>query len=153
MDGPQITINYSPKVDLRIKCVKAERYRQVGWVEYRFEVKCRLPHPSGTFEYFASDLCFDQDSFIRFCEELRAMQQGARNVAALKNVGEMLELRLKLASRKLQADLKIREYIAPHMATLSSTFELDYDLFVNKLLREIERFVDELRCVEPDEVG
>jgi len=38
-------------------------------------------------------------------------------------------------------------------ATLASSLEVDYDLFVNKLVGEVERFVGELRLVEPDEVG
>jgi hypothetical protein len=92
-------------------------------------------------------------SFARFGQELHGIQQGARNDAVLKAVAEMLELRLQGNSRKLQAELKIREYIAPHVATLTSTLEVDYDLFVNKLVGEFENFVSDLRLLEPDEVG
>jgi hypothetical protein len=152
MDGPQITINYSPQLDLRIKCVKAQRYRQAGGVDYQFEVKCRPPHPSGMFEYSASDVHFDLDSWTSFLKDLRGLHHGTGNLAVLQSVSE-IELRLELISRKLVADLRIREFIAPHMAILTSRFELDYDLFINKLMHETERFVDELRCLEPDEVG
>ena len=150
---PQIVINYSPKLDLRITCVSALRYRQAGWVEHRFEVKCRLRHPSGNSEYSVANLCFDADSFARFGQELRSIQRGTGNQAALNSVGEMLELCLTGDSRGLQAKLTIREISAAHMTTLTSTLEVDYDLFVNKLAGEIDSFVSDLRLVEPDEVG
>lgn len=152
-DWPQIAINYSPKLDLRLRCVSAHRIRQAGWVEYRFEVKCRLPHPSGSFEYSAADLCFDIESFARFGQELLGIQQGKGNQAELKSAGEMLALRLAGNSRKFHAELKIREYLAPHVATLTSVLEVDYDLYVNKLAREVESFVAELRRVVPDDIG
>jgi hypothetical protein len=152
-DLPQITINYSPKLDLRIQCVRAERYRHVGHVEHRFEVKCRLRHPSGTFEYFVADLCFDLDSFSRFEEDLRGIQRGEGNRASLRNVGDMMVLSLAGSPRHFQAELKIREYMAPHITTLTSTLDVDYDLFVNKLATEMQRFASDLRLVQPDEVG
>ncbi len=86
-----------------------------------------------------SNLCFDINSFVRFAEGLHGIQQGTSQVAILSSLGEMLELRLERISRKLQADLKIREYLAPDMATLTANFEVDYDLFVNKLLCEVEK--------------
>jgi hypothetical protein len=152
-DLPQITINYSPKLDLRIQCVRSERYRHVGHVEHRFEVKCRLRHPSGTFDYSVPDLCFDVDSFTRFGEELRSIQQGKGDRAALRNVGDMMVLSVAGRARHFQAELKIREYLAPHVTTLTATLEVDYDLFVNKLATEMERFASDLRQIEPDEVG
>jgi len=152
-DGPQIVINYSPELDLRIRCVSACHYRDAGGEEYRFEVKCRLRHPSGSFEYSCADLCFDINSFARFEQELRNVQQGAGDQAALKNVGERFVLRLTGNSRELQAELAIREYIAPRLATLTATIDVDYDLFVNKLVGEVGRFVAELRDVEPEDVG
>ena len=152
-DLPQITINYSPKLDLRIACVRAERYRPTGRIEYYFEVKCKLCHSSGKFEYSAAELCMDPDSFARFAKELHSVQQGGRKDAVLEGVTEMLELRLAGNPRKIQAELKIREYVSHHMATLTAVLDVDYDLFVNKLAQEVERFVAELRCVEPDDVG
>ena len=152
-DLPQIVIHHSPQFDLRFACLKAERRRPTGRVEYHFEGKCRLRHPSGPFDYTAADLNMDPDSFARLAQDLRAIQQGTRDDPVLKALPEMFELRLERSSSKLKADLKIREYIAPHVATLTAIFDVDYDLFVNKLLGEIEKFVGELRRVEPDEVS
>jgi hypothetical protein len=61
----------------------------------------------------------------------------------------MVVLRLEGNSRKLEATLDIKEYLAPKVATLKATFEVEYDLFVNKLSGEIERFMEDLRNVEP----
>lgn len=152
-DLPQITINYSPKLDLHIQCVRAERYRHVGHVEHRFEVKCRLRHSSGTFEYLVVDLCFDLDSFSRFAEELRRIQRGEGDRADLRSVGDMLVLSLTGSPRHFQAELRIREYMGAHATTLTSTLDVDYDLFVNTLATEMERFASDLRLVQPDEVG
>jgi hypothetical protein len=147
LDGPQIVINYSPEMDLRIKCVRVERVYGPS-LDHHFEIRWVIRHPSGSFEYSASDLYFTVESFDRFAEELRGIQQGTGRGAALKNLDEMFVLRLARAGMRFQADLHIREYVPPHIVTLASTLELDYDLFVNKLLREIQRFVDELRSVE-----
>jgi hypothetical protein len=146
---PEIIINYSPMLDLRITLVRAQSYEGISLPEYFFEVDCRLRHPSGSFTYSVSDLCFDPKSFVRFSEELRGLQQGLRQEAALKNVGEMMILSLKGNSHELLATLYISEYLAPRMATLNASFEVDYDLFVNKLRGEIDRFVEEIRQVEP----
>jgi hypothetical protein len=35
------------------------------------------------------------------------------------------------------------------MATLNATLEVDYDLFVNKLRGEVDRFIEELRAIQP----
>ena len=93
LDGPQIIINDSPQMDLRIKCVRAQRVYG-SLVDHRFEVKCTIRHPSGHFEYTASDLWLDIESFSRFVEELLGAQQGTHTGATLKNVGEMFELHL-----------------------------------------------------------
>jgi len=108
-----------------------------------------LRHPTGSFTYDVSNLCFEPEAFARFSQELQRLQQGLRQEAALKNVGDMMTLRLEGDSRKLFATLDIREYLAPSMATLNATFEVDYDLLVNKLRGEIDRFVEEIRQVEP----
>ncbi len=117
---------------------------------------CRLRHPTGTCSYSANDLYFDLESFERFSEELQRLQQGLRQEAELKDVGQMVALRLAGDSRKLLATLDVREYLAPSMATLNATFEVDYDLFVNKLRREIDRFVEDIRQAElpnPERAG
>ena len=145
---PELVINYAPELDLRIAFASAQGYGEVALPEYRFEVECRLRHSTGSFTYSVSNLCFDLESFARFSRELGGLQQGLRQDAALRNVGEMMILRLEGNSRKLQATLDVREYLAPSMASLHAAFDVDYDLFVNKLRREIDRFIEELRQVE-----
>ncbi len=137
-------------LDLRITLVRAQGYEGISLPEYFFEVDCRLPHPTGSFTYSFSHLCFEPRSFTTFSEELRGLQQGLRGEATLKNVGEMMVLSLKGNSRELLATLDIREYLPPSTWTLSATLEVDYDLFVNKLCREVDRFVAEIREVRPE---
>ena len=146
---PEVVINYSPMLDLRITLASVQGYGEVSRPEYRFEVDCCLRHATGCFTYSVSNLCFEPESFSRFSGELQSLQQGLRQEAALKNVGEMMVLRLAGDSRKLLATLDIRESLAPSTATLNATFEVDYDLFVNKLRGEIDRFVAEILQVPP----
>jgi hypothetical protein len=149
LDGPELVINYDPALDLRITCISALAYPGISLPEYFFEVDCCLRHPTGRFSYFGNKLCFDVQSFAQFAEQLREIQQGLRQEAALRNVGEMMVLRLEGTSRRLRAKVQIREYMAPSTAALSATLEVEYDLFVNKLREEIDRFVEELERVEP----
>jgi hypothetical protein len=67
----------------------------------------------------------------------------------LKNVGEMMVLQLEGDARKLVARLNIREYLAPSIAQLDASFDVDYDLFVNQLPGKIAGFVEELHQIEP----
>jgi hypothetical protein len=62
----------------------------------------------------------------------------------------MKVLRLEGNSRKFLATLDIREYLAPSMPTLNAPIELDYDLFVNKLRAEIDRFAEGIRHAGQD---
>jgi len=62
----------------------------------------------------------------------------------------MMVLRLEGNSRELLATLDIREYLAPAMATLNATIEVDHEFFVNKLWAEIDRFVEGIRQADPD---
>jgi hypothetical protein len=146
---PQVVINYSPKLDLRIALVAAQGYGGIAHPDYRFAVECRLLHPTGSFSYSANDLYFDLESFENFSAELQGMQQGLRKQAALKDVSQIVTLRLEGNSRALRATLDIRESLTPTMATLSASFDVEYDLFVNKLRGEIDRLVEDLRTVEP----
>jgi len=149
LNRPEIVINYSPKLDLRIALVEVQSHEEVSLPECFFEVDCRLRHPSGTFTYCFSHLCFEPKSFARFSEELRSLQQGLGKEAALKNVGEMMVLSIKGDTRDLLVTLDVREYLPPSSWTLNATLEVDYDLFVNKLRGEIDRFVEEIHQVEP----
>jgi len=136
-------------LNLRITLASAESQGNQAWIEHRFEVDCRLRHPTGSFTYSVSNLCFDVKSFDRFSQQLRELQQGARQDAALRNVGDMMVLQLEGNSRNFMATLNIREYLAPTMASLNAKIEVDYDLLVNKLPGEIDRFVEEILLIEP----
>ena len=117
---PELVINYSPQLDLR-----------------------------GTFGYSAHNLYFGLDGFERFAEELQRLQQGLTQEAVLKDPGEMVVLRLERKNNTLLATFDIREYRPPSLAKLHVVLEVDYDLFVNKLKRELDRFLAELRECKP----
>jgi hypothetical protein len=149
LKGPQLSINYTPELDLSLMCVRVQKYEVVS-PEYRFEVKCRIRHPTGHFEYFAEDICFEPDSITHFAEELHNIQRGNADSAALKNVGEMLVFQLDRSGRQLLLRLSIRESIPPgRLASLTMTLDADYDLFVNKLGQKVEEFIADLREVRP----
>jgi hypothetical protein len=152
--GPQLSINYSPEFELCLTCVRAQEYQAAGFVEYRFETKCRFRHPTGYFEYFAGDLCFDPGGFAHFSEELHNMRQGTTDHAALKNVGDMLVLQLDRTGRKLRLKISVREYLPPdELGSLSVAVDVDYDLFVNKLPQEVEEFLVDLRSMEAEKLS
>jgi hypothetical protein len=145
---PELVVNYDARLDLRIKLASVNRQGGFVATEYRFEVDCQLRHATGSFSYVAKDLCYEAESFERFSWELEQMRRGQNNNATLRSVGEMMVLRLEGDSRGLQAQLEIREYLAPTMARLSAALQVDYDLFVNKLQAEVERFAAELKSLE-----
>ena len=152
LDWPQLQIDFSPELDFHLVCITAQQYK-VGFVEYFFEVKCHVRHPSGHFEYFVDHLCFQPDDFTEFAAGLRAMQRGTASHAVLKNVGDMLVLQLDLSERKLRLTLKIKEYMPPDgSADLNVSIDADYDLFVNKLVSSVEEFVRDLRRVQPEKL-
>jgi hypothetical protein len=146
---PALIINYSPQLDLRITFAEAVHYGGLACPDYRFEMNCCWRHPSGTFGYSADNLYFGLDGFERFAEELQRLQQGLRREAALKDPGEMVVLRLGRKANALWASFDIREYLPPSVAQLHVALEVDYDLFVNKRKREVDRFLDELREIKP----
>lgn len=149
LNGPQLSINYAPELDLALTCIKAQRY-EVASPEFRFEVHCRIRHPTGHFEYFAKNLCFAPDGFARFAEELHSIERGAADSAALKSVGEMLVFQLDRKGRKLSLSLSIREVLPPgKQVSLIMAIEADYDLLINKLGRKVEEFLADLRQVTP----
>jgi hypothetical protein len=152
LDWPQLHIEFSPEIDFHLVCVIAQQYK-IGFAEYFFEVKCHVRHPSGYFEYFVDHLCFQPDAFTAFAAGLRCMQQGKANRATLENVGEMLVFQIETRARKLLLTLNIKEYMPPEgSAGLSLSINVDYDLFVNKLVSSVEEFVKNLRGVELEKV-
>jgi|SRR5579864_667454 len=146
---PELFINYSPQLDLRITFAEAVHYGGLARPDYRFEMNCCWRHPSGTLGYSADNLYFGLDGFERFAEELHRLQQGLRQEAALKDPGETVVLRLERKNNILLANFDIREYLPPSLAKLHVVLEVDYDLFVNKLKREVDRFLDQLREIKP----
>ena len=146
---PALIINYSPQLDLRITFAEAVHYGGLARPDYRFEMTCSWRHPSGTFSYSADNLYFGLDGFERFAEELQRLQQGLRQEAALKDPGEMVVLRLERKGNTLWANFDIREFLPPSVAQLHVVLEVDYDLFVNKLKSEVDRFVEQVREIRP----
>jgi hypothetical protein len=149
LNGPQLSINYAPELDLSLTCVKVHKYA-VASPEYRFKVNCRISHPTGHFEYSARDLCFEPAGFARFAEGLHGIEQGAADSAALMSVGEMLVFQLDRSGGKWSLKLSIREALPPgKLASLTMAVEADYDLLINKLGRKVEDFIANLREVAP----
>jgi hypothetical protein len=146
---PALTINYSSQLDLRITLAEAVHYGGLARPDYRFEMNCCWRHPSGTLGYSADNLYFGLDGFERFAEELQRLQQGLTQEAALKDPGEMVVLRLERKGNTLWANFDIREHLPPSVAQLHVVLEVDYDLFVNKLKSEVDRFVEEVREIKP----
>ena len=142
---PELIINYAPEVDLRFTFKEFVNYDGAATPDYRFEIDCCVRRPMSTLRYTASKIYFELKALKRFQEQLDAMRQGLAKEASLSDPGELVVFRLEGDSRKLLARLDIREYLA----TLHETFEVDYDLFVNKLLREVGRFLEELGQIEP----
>ena len=153
LDWPQLQIDFAPELDFLLVCVSARQYR-TRFVEYFFETRCRVRHPSGYFEYFVDHLCFQSDAFTAFAAELHSMRQGNTSRAALKSVGEMLVFQVETIGRNLLLTLNIKEFMPPRgSAGLSLSIDADYDLFVNKLVSSVEEFVKDLGRVELENVN
>lgn len=142
---PQLIINYSPQLDLRITLAEVLDYAGAALPDYRCEVNCCWRYARGSFSYCAENIYFASDAFARFERELHGVQQGQREEAALHDPGEMVVLRLERKANKLFANFDVREYVPPSTAKLHVVVEVDYDLFVNKLKSELDRFIAELR--------
>ncbi len=146
---PELIVNYAPELDLRLTLAEALDYGGAATPDYRFEIDCCVRHSTGTFRYTATNIYFELKAFQRFSEQLERMRQGLTRQAALSDPGEMVVFRLEGDSRKLLATVDVREGLASYLATLHVPLEVDYDLFVNKLHREVERFVEELGHIDP----
>lgn len=150
-DNPNLRVDYSPELQLSISCSEVEGH--TAGIECRCDVTCRVLHPGGHFEYVSGGLLFDiegSESFASFLEELRQVQRGEASCAVLKNVGEEFVLTLETADRilrRVHMNVAAREYVADiqDFATAQFHVELDYDLYVNKLLEAVVAFVRDLR--------
>jgi hypothetical protein len=146
---PELVINYAPTLDLRIVLGDAQSLGDVSVPVYRFELNCSLRHAMRTLQYRDPRVFFELTAMQRFMEQLKGIQQGTTRQAALSDPGEMVAFRLESDPPKLHATLDIREYLPPSSFTLHESHEVDYDLFVNKLCIEVERFLNEVREIEP----
>jgi hypothetical protein len=146
---PELVINYAPTLDLRIVLAHAQSLGDVSVPEYRFELNCSLRHAMRTLQYRDPRVFFELNAIQRFMKQLKGIQQGTTRQAALTDPGDMVALRLESDPPKLQATLDIREHLPPSSFTLHESQEVDYDLFVNKLCIEVERFLNEVRGTEP----
>jgi hypothetical protein len=145
---PELIINYAPELDLRFTFAELLSYGGAASPDYRFEMDCCFRHPRSTLRYNTSRIYFAPKAITGFQEQLGAMRQGLASEAALSDPGELVVFRLEGNSRKTVATLDVREYLPPSVATLHESIEVDYDLFVNKLHREVERFVEELSHID-----
>jgi hypothetical protein len=157
MDGnqrrPEMRIAYSSPFALNFSLARVERGPN-GWVDWRFNVRIAIRHPTGQFTYDAHDMFFELSSFETFLEQLQGIRSGREAIAKLANPGEMLSLVLRLDGRKLHSLIKISE-CQPNdpLTTLNASFDVDYDLFVNKLAQEMKEFIAGLRRASPENVG
>ena len=155
-DSPCLQINYSQDFALTISLSRAQEYSRVGLpgvAEYFYKVVLKISHPTGHFEYTADDICFDSQAFEHFAADLRALNAGNRDHAKLSEVGEMLTFNLERKGHHLHGAILVREYQPGNkeLTVLTAGFELDYDLFVNKLAAESLEFSRELKKVKPDQ--
>ena len=153
---PSLTINYSPNFELEIACIRAQEYAKSGMPgvkEYFFDTSARVWHPTGHFEYRADDICFDVTGVEQFAKSLVAIRDGRGSGAKLSDVGGMLVVRLDLNGRRLHCVIDIREFQAgEELTVLHEGFRVDYDLFVNKLSKEVAEFAESLKNMTAEEV-
>jgi hypothetical protein len=98
-------------------------------------------------------LFISAEAFDIFGAQLREMGKGQTQEAKLADEGEMFSFGLLLAGRRLRSAINIREYQAgDELTTLKAGFEVDYDLFVNKLGADLAEFNAALRSVIPEDV-
>ena len=155
VDGGQLElrISYSPLFSLRFALNKVERIVSAGSTSWKFAVRCLIRHSKGQFTYEATDLFIPADSFEAFEAELREIGNGQSQQAILADEGRMFSFALNLNRRRLQSAINIREYQAgDELTTLSAGFEVEYDLFVNKLRDDIAEFNAAVRSVIPEDI-
>jgi hypothetical protein len=156
LDRPSLVIAYSQNFSLEITCTRAQEYTRVGLPgvkEYFFATHAKIRHPTGYFEYRASDVCFDIAGMERFLQSLTEVRGGRSARAKLSEVGEMVVLDLELKGRRLHCSIDVRESQAgEELTTLHAGFDVDYDLFVNKLREQVIDFIESLKSLKPEQV-
>ncbi len=146
---PELVINYAPTLDLRIVLAEARSFGNVSAPEYRFELNCHVRHAMRTLKYRDPRVFFDLSAMQTFLKQLKGMQQGTMRQASLTDPGDMVVFRIENNPPMLHATLDIREFLPPSSFTLHERQEVDYDLFVNRLGADVERFLDDIRQLKP----
>jgi hypothetical protein len=80
---PELRITYSPLFSFEIKLDKAERVASMGYVSWRFSVRCTVCHSKGQFTYEADDSYLEATALERFAQQLDAMRAGRGEHAEL----------------------------------------------------------------------
>jgi len=146
---PELRIVYSPLFSFELKLNKAERVASMGYMSWRFSVRCTVCHSKGQFTYEADDSYLEAAALERFAVQLEAIRMGRGEHAELTDDDQMA-FALRLDGRRLTASIRISEFQASNQPTLlSAGFEVDYDLFVNKLSEDLKEFLKGLRQVCP----
>jgi hypothetical protein len=156
LERPSLVIGYSQYFTLEIACLRAQEYSKAGMPgvkEYFFATRARIQHPTGYFEYHANDICFDVAGLEQFLQSLMEIRAGRSFRAKLSDVGEMVVLSLEVKGRRLHCSIDLREFQpAEELTTLHAGFEVDYDLFVNRLSEEVREFTKSLKSMIPEQV-
>lgn len=156
IDHPSLVIAYSASFTVEITCTRAQQYTKVGMPgvkEYFFATHVKIRHPTGYFEYQASDICLEVAGVERFLQSLMAIRAGRSSHAQLTDVGEMFVLGLELKERRLHCSIDIREsQPGEELTTLHAGFDVDYDLFVNRLSEQVAEFAASLKNVTLEQV-
>jgi hypothetical protein len=150
-DGePELRITYSPQFSFELKLHKAERVTSMGYISWRFSVHCIVHHSKGEFTYEADDMFLEATALERFDLQLDAIRAGRGERAELTDDDQMA-FALNLDGHSLKATIRISEFQASDEPTLlSAGFDVDYELFVNKLSEDLKQFIKGLRHVCPE---
>jgi len=149
-DDVALVMRSLPHFAVTIMFSKAERYPTVNQTARYFNVQCTVLHSKGQFTYEGRDICFEVKAFERFRSQLDAIRMGTGSAAELAEAGTMLTFGLEVQGRHTHFSARISEAQAEHDKTvLSAGFNVDYDMFVNKLFEDLTEFIHRIRQVEP----
>ncbi|MGC2208829.1 MAG: hypothetical protein WA532_01860 [Candidatus Korobacteraceae bacterium] len=138
---PELRITYWPLVSFEIKLDKAERVANMGYVSWRCSLRCIVCHSKGQFTYEANDTFLEATALERFDLQLDAIRAGSGERAELTD-DDQIAFALCLDKRRLKALIRISEFQSSDEPTLlSAGFDVDYDLFVNKLSEDLKQFI------------
>lgn len=149
---PTLNISYSQDFAIRIIWESLGDYSSVGMPgikDHFFRVECRIWHPTGSFTYDARRIHIATDRLEKFASQLDSIRSGHGTLADFGDPGDMFLFRLSHRDRRVQAQIKVREFQGPDEKTfLTCGFRVDYDLFVNKLFADCTEFISPLKELE-----